>query len=82
MPFKVRVGQHVFDHLTRVPIPDVIFSGHPLWGSSRLWERVFVLEGGALPPNVTKPDGVNLSVKILMISDRRRIAMRNECGSP
>jgi len=63
-------------------MPNVIFRSFPLRRTSRIWKRATVLEGRVFPPNIAKFNRIDLLVKILMIDDGWRVAVRNECGSP
>jgi len=82
MTLKVRTSQDVLDNLMRVPVPNVVPRGLPLWMASRSGERALILEAGVLPPNVVELDRINLPVKIFVVGDRWQVAVRNERGGP
>jgi hypothetical protein len=82
LTLEVRASKKVLDNFSGVPVPYVVLGCFPLWEARFFREGAIVLEGHTLPWNMAKPDGVDLAVKIVMVSDGGRGGVRDERCSP
>ena len=82
MAIKLWAGKNILDHLTRVPIPNVIFPRHPLRTAGHFGEGTIVFETGILPRNAAELDCVDLLVKILVVGDGWGVIVGDERGGP
>ena len=76
------MSEDVLDNIARVPIPNVVPHGFPLWGTGHFRRGTLILQGNALPLNIAHRDCVDLAMKIPVVGDGRGVAMGNERGSP
>lgn len=77
-----RICEDILDYFVRVPIPNVIFCGLPLWKVGCLREIVVELEGCILPANVTEFNGINLPVEISLAGNGWGGIVGNKSCSP
>lgn len=80
--FKIWTSKEVLNDFTRVPIPDVMVRGLPLWKTSRFGEGAVILQVNIFPPDIAHLNCVNLAMEIPVVGDGRQVTMGNKCGGP
>lgn len=79
---EVWVGEDIVDHLSRVPVPDLVFCGHPLGHGTVVGPEAIEPSGVRPPGYVTKFDCVDGRVKVVVIGEWCGVAVRYQGGTP